>query len=177
MKKLGILILLLSSLFGKNSDMVQEAVEKFDLDRYLGAWYEIARMDHSFERGMSNVTANYQLREDGKVSVLNKGYYAEKSKWKSATGIAKFTAEASRGALRVSFFRPFYGGYNVVLLAEDYSWALVAGDSEKYLWILSRTPVLDPDHLEQLLGRARSLGYRVEDLIWVDQSLNLATQP
>jgi apolipoprotein D and lipocalin family protein len=173
MKKLGAFILILTSLFGQSPDMVQEAVENFNLDQYLGTWYEIARMDHSFERGMSNVTANYKLRDDGKVAVLNKGYYADKSKWKSATGVAKFTGEANRGALRVSFFRPFYGGYNVILLAEDYSYALVAGDSEKYLWILSRTPELAEEVLTVIIEKARSLGYPIEAMIFIDQSKNL----
>ncbi|MCF7823490.1 MAG: lipocalin family protein [Candidatus Marinimicrobia bacterium] len=177
MKGLMMFMMFVSSIFAQDREMVQEAVKNFELDKYLGTWYEIARLDHSFERGMSNVTAHYSLREDGRVKVLNKGYRDNKSVWKSATGIAKFTGEPTRGALRVSFFRPFYGGYNIVELDEDYSYALVAGDSEKYLWILSRTPVLDPDHLEKILSRGQALGYRIEDLIWVDQSLHLASHP
>jgi len=166
---LGLLLFTL----GLGADMIEEAVQDFDLDSYLGTWYEIARMDHSFERGLSAVTANYTMKDNGMVRVLNKGYKSKKSKWSSASGVAKFASASDIGSLRVSFFRPFYGAYHVVSLAEDYSSALVAGDSEKYLWILSRTPTLDSETLDTLLARAQGLGYDTDKLIIVDQSKNL----
>lgn len=167
MKPLMVSLLLLMTVVGRGSEMVAEAVKNFDLESYLGTWYEIARLDHSFERGLTNVTANYTLKENGSVKVLNRGYSDKKSTWKSATGRAKFTDDPNVGALRVSFFWPFYGGYNVVLLAENYSYALVAGDSEKYLWILAREPELNQDIMSSLLERARELGYSTENLIYV----------
>ena len=154
------------------AEMVDSAVKNFDLDRYLGTWYEIARLDHSFERGLSQVTATYSLKDNGMVRVLNRGYSDKKSNWRSATGVAKFTGDVHVGALRVSFFRPFYGGYNVVSLAEDYSYALVAGDSNKYLWILARSPELPVDIVAGLMDKARSLGYDTDALIFVDQVRN-----
>jgi len=153
--------------------MIDEAVQGFDLNEYLGTWYEIARLDHSFERGLDAVTATYSLKENGKVRVLNRGYKTKSSKWKTATGSAKYASEASVGAFKVTFFWPFYGGYNIVLLADDYSYALVAGDSENYLWLLSRTPEISVDTQELMLEKARSLGYDVSKLIYVDQSKNL----
>lgn len=149
-------------------DFETESVTDFELDKYLGTWYEVARMDHSFERGMSHVTATYTLGEDDRVNVLNKGYVKEKSKWKEANGHAKYKGASSTGAFKVTFFWPFYGGYHIVELAEDYSYALVAGDSEKYLWILSRTPQISEDVWQLLIGRASELGYTTSDLILVD---------
>lgn len=172
------LIIIITSNFASGKIMLlDESVRNFELDRYLGTWYEIARMDHSFERGLSNVTAEYALLENGKVSVTNRGFSDKKAKWKTAKGKAKFKANPGVGAFDVTFFWPFYGGYHIVLLAEDYRYALVAGDSEKYLWILSRSSVLDPDDLEAILARAMALGYNTEKLIWVDQSLNLSSLP
>lgn len=176
MRPLIISLMFISSLFSDQIDLEAEAVQGFELDRYLGTWYEVARMDHSFERGMSHVTATYTLGEDDRVNVLNKGYVKEKSKWKEANGQAKFKGESSIGAFKVTFFWPFYGGYHIVELAEDYSYALVAGDSEKYLWILSRTPQISDDVWQLLIGRASELGYTTSDLILVDHE-PLADQP
>lgn len=143
------------------------AVEGFSLQRYLGTWYEIARLDHSFERGLSNVTATYSLREDGGVRVINQGFNTEKSDWESAEGKAYFTGDATTGALKVSFFGPFYGAYNVVELDhEGYQYSMVAGPSSKYLWILARSPELEPAVLEQLLEKAQELGFETEQLIF-----------
>ena len=146
-------------------------VQGFELDRYLGTWYEIARLDHSFERGLSNVTANYSLREDGGVRVINRGFDTAKGEWDEAEGRAYFVEEDDKGFLKVSFFGPFYGGYNIIALDKAaYQYALVCGPSRSYLWILAREPQLDPAVIEALVGRARELGFATEDLIMVDQT-------
>ncbi|MDD2805729.1 MAG: lipocalin family protein [Elusimicrobiales bacterium] len=142
-------------------------VEGFDLARYLGTWHEIARLDHSFERGLVSVTAEYSLRTDGGVKVLNRGFDQAKNKWKEAEGRAYFTGSPSSGRLKVSFFRPFYGGYNIVELdKEAYSYSLVAGPDRSYLWILGRSPELPPAVLERLLARAQELGFDTSKLIY-----------
>jgi len=146
-------------------------VESFALDQYLGKWYEIARLDHSFERGLSNVTAEYSLRDGGGVKVVNRGFKTTDGKWQEAEGKAFFVDDTSTGKLKVSFFGPFYGAYNVIALDEKaYQWSLVAGPSTDYLWILSRTPVLDQIVVEQLLSQANSLGFDTEALIFVNQN-------
>jgi apolipoprotein D and lipocalin family protein len=145
-----------------------EVVSGFDLNRYLGTWYEIARLDHSFERGLSNVTANYSLREDGGVKVVNRGYDAEKNEWEETEGKAYFLGDENIGQLKVSFFGPFYGGYNVVELDSDYRYSLVAGPDRSYLWILARTPELDEATLERLVAKARELGFPTDELIMVE---------
>ncbi|MDX2417429.1 MAG: lipocalin family protein [Xanthomonadales bacterium] len=151
-----------------------QPVEDFTLEKYLGKWYEIARMDHSFERGLSNVTAEYSLRDDGGVKVTNRGFKTAANKWKDAEGKAYFVEDASIGKLKVSFFGPFYGAYNVIALDEkDYQWALVVGPDTKYLWILSRTPKLDQVIVEQLLTQAKSLGFNTDELIFVNQDQGL----
>lgn len=150
-----------------------EPVQDFKLDRYLGSWYEIARMDHKFERGLSNVTAEYQLKDDGTVRVLNRGFNTAKGQWKEAEGKAKFVDDPGVGKLKVSFFGPFYASYNVIALDQEaYQWSLVTGPDKDYLWILSRTPVLDPSITSDLLAKSKSLGYRTQELIFVDQDKN-----
>lgn len=144
-------------------------VASFDLNRYLGTWYELARFDHSFERGLSACTANYSMREDGMVRVLNSG--RKNGVPKVSEGKAKLTQTV--GLLKVSFFGPFYSDYRVLMLAEDYSYALVGSSSDKYLWILSRTPSLPNAVLQSILQEASARGYNTNRLIWVDQSLNL----
>ena len=145
-----------------------EPVENFELDRYLGTWYEVARMDHSFERGMSSVTANYALREDGGVRVINRGFKDQEQLWNEAEGKAYFIGSANTGQLKVSFFGPFYGSYNIIALdQEDYAWSLVAGPNKSYLWILSRTPEIDPFVYTKLVGRAEAAGFAIDELIRV----------
>ncbi len=141
-------------------------VAGFELERYLGVWHEIARLDHRFERGLTDVTAEYSLRPDGGVKVVNRGYDAAAGKWRQAEGRAYFTGPASVGQLKVSFFRPFYGGYNIIELAPDYGWALVAGPSRKYLWILARGTALPAGVLERLKARAAELGFPADKLIF-----------
>ena len=146
-----------------------EAVEGFELDRYLGRWYEIARLDHSFERGLSSVTATYSLRDDGGVRVVNRGYDADKDEWEEAVGKAYFVEAPGIGRLKVSFFGPFYGGYNIVELDKrNYEYSLVAGPNRSYLWILARSPQLGPDIVERLVARAEELEFPVDELIFVD---------
>jgi apolipoprotein D and lipocalin family protein len=143
-------------------------VDGFETDRYLGKWYEIARLDHSFERGLSRVSADYSLREDGGLKVLNRGFNSEKNEWNEAIGKAYFVGEPDIGALKVSFFGPFYGGYNIIALdKEAYQYSLVAGPKLSYLWILARTPELDQSVIDELVNKAGALGFPVNDLIYV----------
>jgi apolipoprotein D and lipocalin family protein len=142
-------------------------VTGFSLERYLGTWYEIARLDHRFERGLTQVTATYSMRDDGGVRVLNRGYNEKKSKWSDAGGKAYFVGESDIGRLKVSFFGPFYGAYNIITLEpENYSYALVIGNGTKYMWILAREPKLEPAALESLLSKARKLGFTTDELIY-----------
>ena len=146
-------------------------VTPFDINRYLGQWYEIARLDHSFERGLSDVSATYALREDGSVNVINRGYDLKRQDWKEAVGRALFIGDPGTGSLKVSFFGPFYGGYHVIALdQQDYRWSLVAGPSRDYLWILARDKVLPADVREQLLAKAKAAGFATEQLIWVEHT-------
>jgi apolipoprotein D and lipocalin family protein len=142
-------------------------VRGFDASRYLGTWYEIARLDHSFERGLDNVSATYTLREDGGIDVVNRGYDREREVWKKAEGRGYFIEDRSVGRLKVTFFWPFYGAYNIIRLdAEGYSHALVCGPSRNYLWILSRTPVLDSQVLDDLVSYAKEKGFATDELIF-----------
>ena len=166
-----ILLLILCSLLTSCTSLPEDIkpITGFELDRYLGKWYEIARLDHSFERGLTKVTADYSMREDGGVKVINKGFNAEKNEWDEAEGKAYFVSEPDIGQLKVSFFGPFYGGYNILALdKENYQYSLVAGPGLNYLWILARTPKLDHAILKELIIKARDLGFPVEELIYVD---------
>lgn len=142
-------------------------VDGFELERYLGTWYEIARLDHSFERGLSRVTAQYSLREDGRVDVVNRGYNDAKGEWKSARAIAKSAGDAGVGSLKVSFFRPIWADYHIISLDKaDYQYALVTSSTRSYLWILARTPSLDEAVLNDLLAKAAGWGYDTDALIY-----------
>ncbi len=146
-----------------------ETVSGFELNRYLGTWYEIARLDHRFERGLSNITATYSLRDDGGVKVINRGYNDEDREWDEAEGKAYFVGDDDVGHLKVSFFGPFYGGYNVIELdKEGYQYSMVAGPDRSYLWILSRTPEMNPEVLQRLIAKARDLGFAADELIMVE---------
>ncbi|MDE7118699.1 MAG: lipocalin family protein [Bacteroidaceae bacterium] len=140
-------------------------VATFDLDRFLGSWYEIARFDHRFERGMEQTKANYVLREDGKVDVLNTGM--KDGKPSEAKGVAKLTNTPA--LLRVSFWGPFYSDYRIMLLDDDYQYALIGGGSDDYLWILSRTPQISDELKSLILAEAERRGYDTSKLIWVKQ--------
>lgn len=144
-------------------------VGDFELERYLGKWYEIARLDHRFERGLIDISAEYSLRDDGGVRVINRGYNVEYQEWDSAEGKAYFVDRPDIGRLKVSFFGPFYGGYNIIALdKEDYSYAMVAGPDRDYLWILARTPTLDKAIVERLVAQAKELGFAVDQLIYAE---------
>ena len=147
-----------------------QPIDGFELDKYLGTWYEIARLDHRFERGLSRVTADYSMREDGSVTVLNKGYAEASGEFKEASGRAKFVGSASTGHLKVSFFGPFYGSYVIFYLDPDYRYAFVSGYNKKNLWLLSRTPVIDDEVIAQFRAESERLGFDVSGLIMVDQT-------
>ena len=140
-------------------------VTGFEVNRYLGTWYEIARFDHSFERGLDNVSADYSLRKDGGLKVVNRGFDTKKQKWHEAIGKAYFVENPDIARLKVSFFGPFYGAYNVIELdKKDYSYVLITGGKD-YLWMLSRTPQLPQDIQAQLLAKAQALGFDTSRLI------------
>ena len=144
-----------------------EPVRNFDPERYLGTWYEIARLDHSFERDLERVTATYELNDDGSIAVLNKGFNTEKGEWRQAEGVAKPMGSNDIGHLKVSFFGPFYGTYAVFELADDYSYAFVSGYNTDYLWLLAREPQISVDVRERFMARSQALGFETADLIWV----------
>ena len=155
-----------------SKDFDNSTVTQFDLSRYLGVWYEVARYNHSFEKGMDNTMAEYIRQDDGKVFVLNTGW--KNGKFEVAEGKAKYKdPEGNPGALKVSFFLFFYSEYNVMMVDENYQISLVGSKSDNYLWILSRTPVPDPDLLQMVLAEAEARGYDTSKLIWVDQSRNI----
>jgi apolipoprotein D and lipocalin family protein len=146
-------------------------IEKFQLPRYLGTWYEIARLDHPFERGLDNVTASYYLKPDGSISVINRGRDIKTGQWNAVRGRAVFIADPNTAALKVTFFRPFWGAYYVIALdKQDYKWAMVTSSSRKYLWILSRTHTLDPFILNELLTQAKDWQFATDKLIFPSQN-------
>lgn len=140
-----------------------------NMDRYLGSWYEIARFDHSFERGLTHATARYTLNPDGTISVINSGL--KNGKVKTSSGKAKLTDTV--GILRVSFFWPIYSDYRILMVDKDYRFALVGSKSDDYLWILSRTPKMEKQDLKMVLEEARIRGYDTGDLIWVEQDCDV----
>lgn len=146
-----------------------DSVSGFDLNRYLGKWYEIARLPNSFEKGLVNVIATYSLKDNGMVKVLNEGYKGTKDgKHVSVTGKAKFAAGPDKGHLRVSFFLFFYADYVIFALDPDYKWALV-GSSHKYLWILSREPRMEKELLNSLVIKAKEAGFDTDRLYFTPQ--------
>lgn len=147
------------------------AVTPFDVNRYQGKWYEIARLDHSFERGLSDVSATYHQQPDGSLEVINRGHDSKRNEWRQAVGRALFTGDPQRASLKVSFFGPFYGGYHVVALDQQhYRWAMVIGPNRDYLWILAREKQLPAEIRAQLLIQAKKMGIDTEKLIWVGQT-------
>ncbi|MCL1092598.1 lipocalin family protein [Shewanella kaireitica] len=148
-----------------------EPVDDFELTKYLGTWYEIARLDHSFERGMTQVTANYEMREDGGVKVTNRGFKTDEQMWDSADGKAFFVDGTNIGHLKVSFFGPFYGSYVVYELdKEGYQYAFITSYNRDYLWFLSRTPEVNEELKQQFIKQAKELGFAMDEIIWVSQS-------
>ena len=164
-------VLLLTSCLGMPDAVTP--VQGFQLDRYLGTWYEIARLDHSFERGLSNVTARYAMRDDGGVAVLNRGYSAEDGEWEEAKGKAYFVNEPGEGYLKVSFFGPFYGAYVIFELdQDDYQYAFVSGPNTSFLWFLSRTPTVPQAMIDEFMAQARQKGFNTDEIILVSHNGN-----
>ena len=152
-----------------SDDANYKAITGFEADKYLGTWYEIARLDHSFERGLDKVNATYSLREDGGLKVVNRGFDTKNQKWNEAIGKAYFVETPDIGRLKVSFFGPFYGAYTIIDLDKPtYSYALVTG-GKNYLWILSRTPQLANETKQKLIAQAKALGFETDKLIYPNQ--------
>jgi apolipoprotein D and lipocalin family protein len=145
------------------------AIKPFDKEKYLGKWYEIARMDFRFERNLNNVTANYSIKENGSIKVDNRGFDYLTKEWKQAIGKAKLAGDPDEAKLKVSFFGPFYSGYNVIALDDQYKYALVAGQNLKYLWLLSRETTMPESTKQSYLNIAKGLGYDVSTLVWTEQ--------
>lgn len=146
-----------------------DVVEPFNLDKYLGKWYEIARLDFRWERGLSQVTAEYSKNKDGSIRVNNQGYSEEKERWKQSLGKAKFVNGPQKGALKVSFFGPFYSGYNIVRITPDYKYALIFGDNLDYMWILGRDTEIPDKIKNEFLTYALQCGYETGKLVWTKQ--------
>ena len=145
------------------------AIKPFDKEKYLGKWYEIARMDFRFERNLNNVTANYSIKDNGNIKVDNRGFDYVTREWKQAIGKAKLAGDPLEAKLKVSFFGPFYSGYNVIALDDQYKYALVAGQNLKYLWLLSRETTMPESTKQSYLNIAKGLGYDVSTLVWTQQ--------
>lgn len=144
-------------------------VSNFEADRYLGKWYEIARIENRFEKGLSQVTAEYSRRDDGGIKVVNRGFEAEDNEWDEANGKAFFVDDLDIGHLKVSFFGPFYGPYVVFELDPDYRYSFVTNHNKKYLWLLSRTPEVSEDVKARFMNRINEMGFKTDKLIWVEQ--------
>lgn len=165
-----ILLLAATNIANAESKTIKPVID-FELERYLGTWYEIARLDNFFERGLQRVQAEYSLRDDGKVRVINKGYSTKNNKWKKAKGKAYLAGEKTEGYLKVSFFGPFYSPYIIFELDHQaYEYAFVAGKDRSYLWFLARTPVVSEDLMNHFIKTARNLGFDMEKLVIVDHS-------
>lgn len=152
-------------------------VTNFDTQMYLGKWYEIARLEHFSEKGLSDITATYSLRDDGGIKVINRGYDAVKDEWRTAEGKAYPVGSPDTGYLKVSFFGPFYGSYVVFDLDTDYQYSFVTGPDKNYLWLLSRTPRASNEVLTRFISEADKLGYDIDKLIYVDQSRSISSMP
>jgi apolipoprotein D and lipocalin family protein len=164
---LGILGLIILNSCSTGIPKGATAVTNFNAEKYLGKWYEIARFDYKFEKNMDNVTATYSQNPNGTIRVDNKGYDYIKKEWKESIGEAKFVNEKSEARLKVSFFKPIWAGYNVIDIDDGYRYALVAGSSLKYLWILSRNKEIPESIRLRFLEKAKKIGYNTDDLIWV----------
>jgi len=151
------------------------AVKNFESERYLGTWYEIARLDHSFEEGLTQVSANYSMQDDGGIQVINKGYSAEDNEWQEAVGKAYFVDDPQTGHLKVSFFGPFYSSYVIFKMDQvNYQYAFVTGYNQDYLWLLSRTPTVSDEVKQDFIDTAAKHGFATDQLIFVDQDSNTA---
>lgn len=145
-------------------------VTGFNANKYVGTWYEIARLDHSFERGLSQVTAEYSFTDKSTLKVVNRGFSKEENAWSEAEGKAKFVKDEQTGHLKVSFFLPFYASYVIFKLDENYEYAFVTGYNHKYLWLLARTPTVSDKVRESFIALAKQKGFKTEQLIFVDHA-------
>ncbi|MBN3494638.1 lipocalin family protein [Vibrio neptunius] len=160
-------VLLISGCLGMPSEV--KPVQNFDINRYMGNWYEIARLDHSFERGLSKVTAQYSLKDDGGVKVINRGFNAQLNEWKEAQGKAYFVRDSDQGYLKVSFFGPFYGSYVVFELEKDnYDYAFVSGPDNEYLWLLARSNTVEQAVIDKFISMSNERGFDTSRLIFVE---------
>ncbi len=173
MKSMMILLLLLFMIPGCTGiPEGLQAVSGFDAERYLGKWYEIARLDHPFEQGLSNVTAEYSRESGDEIAVLNRGFEIRKGQWREIRGTARLIGDRNIGSLEVSFFGPFWGGYHIIALdRENYAYAMVTGPSRSYLWILSREKALDESILDDLVSKARAWGFETNRLVFVEHDM------
>ena len=146
------------------------AVKPFDINKYLGKWYEIARLNFRFEKNLNNTTANYSLNNNGTIRVVNRGYNYKTNKWKESVGKAKFVLDPNEAKLKVSFFGPFYSGYNVLAIDDRYTYALIAGKDLDYLWLLSRETTMPQKIKDDYLSIANKLGYDTTKLVWVEHN-------
>lgn len=161
------LIIMLNGCLGMPQGV--KPVDDFELNKYLGTWYEVARLDHSFERGLDQVTAEYVLQDDGCVNVINRGFSLKKQQWQEANGRAYFVESSDLGYLKVSFFGPFYGSYVIFGLDKsNYQYAFVSGPDLDYLWLLARTKTLSPEVITQFTDQAQALGFETDKLIFVN---------
>jgi apolipoprotein D and lipocalin family protein len=173
MKKFIVLLCLLSITGCTSIPDNVSPVNDFELPKYLGKWYEIARLDHSFERGLTQITAEYSLNDDGGVKVVNRGFSSDSNQWEQAEGKAYFVGASDVGHLKVSFFGPFYGSYIVFDLDKDnYQHAFVSGPNTDYLWLLSRTPTVSSKILQTFKEMAKNKGFITENLILVTHDTN-----
>ena len=168
-----ILAVLLTACMGVPDNV--KIIEKVDANQYMGTWFEIARLDQSFERGLEKISATYSLKDDGGIKVLNRGFNVAKNKWKEAEGKAYFVDppnadKTNTGKLKVSFFGPFYGAYNIIALDANYQHVMICGPNKSYLWILSRTPKLAAPTKLKLIAQAKSLGFATDQLIYVNHN-------
>ncbi|WP_372778270.1 lipocalin family protein [Litorivivens sp.] len=147
-----------------------QPVDNFELQRFLGTWYEIARLDHSFERGLSQVTAQYTLKDNGMVEVKNQGFDTDKKKWKDAIGKAKLAGDTDEGYLKVSFFGPFYSSYVIFELGSNYDYAFVSGFNTDYLWLLARKPEISEELKQRFIAEAQKRGFDTQQLIFVEHN-------
>ena len=169
---IGLAALAGAAIYATRNPRIPEGIQPvgdFNLDRYLGKWYEVARIEHSFEKGLQRTQAEYNLNPNGSIQVINRGYDPKRGEWKISHGKAHPTIAPDIAALKVSFFGPFYGGYNVVALDENYQWAMVIGSNLEYFWILSRQPSLPEGVEERLLHQAQLLGVDSQKVLWVHQ--------
>ena len=168
--KAGSLLLTLPLLLSGCTSIPEDIipVKPFDTERYLGQWYEIARLDHRFERGMQDVTAHYLSGYNGAVQVVNRGYHVEREAWSEVIGKAIQLRE-NEGYFKVSFFEPFYAAYIVFWLDDNYQNAMVTSSSKNYLWLLSRSPKVSESTKQRMVSYAKNLGFETDELIFVNQ--------